>query len=112
MPLKQSVHGICGPRYGRLKQEASIAKPNKTSPSKSRNKPPISNLQTLLKQDTLLALMRRPDGADIKQLSEATGWQSHSVRGAISGGLKKKLGLAVRTERIKGRGTVYKLDVA
>lgn len=89
-----------------------MAKSVKASPSKSRSKPPAINLQPLSKQDRLITLIRRPAGADVRELSEATGWQRHSVRGAISGGLKKKLGLIVRTERIEGRGTVYKLDAA
>ena len=39
----------------------------------------------------------------------ATGWQAHSVRGAISGTLKKKLGLAVTSEPIEKRGRVYRI---
>jgi len=36
----------------------------------------------------------------------------HSVRGMISGTLKKKLGLPIAAEKVDGRGTVYKLDAA
>ena len=45
------------------------------------------------KQATLIAMLRRPDGADLDEIAEATGWKKHSIRGAISGALKKKLGL-------------------
>ena len=38
----------------------------------------------------------------------ATGWQAHSVRGAISGAIKKKLGLDVRSEKTEG-GRVYRI---
>ena len=44
---------------------------------------------------TLVALMRRPEGAEIEEMMVATGWQAHSVRGAISGSVKKMLGLEV-----------------
>ncbi|MBN8535279.1 MAG: DUF3489 domain-containing protein [Rhizobiales bacterium] len=39
---------------------------------------------------TIIALLQRPDGATIDALCEATGWQRHSVRGAIAGSLKRK----------------------
>ncbi len=48
-------------------------------------------------------------GATIEEIVEATGWQAHSVRGAISGALKKKLGLAVTSEKVQARGRVYRI---
>ncbi len=44
---------------------------------------------------SVIAMLRRPKGAGIEELCKATGWQAHSVRGAISGALKKRLGLTV-----------------
>ncbi|SFB94481.1 DUF3489 domain-containing protein [Tropicimonas isoalkanivorans] len=61
------------------------------------------------KQATLIAMLRAPDGATIKEIMAATGWQSHTVRGAMAGALKKKLGLEVASEKIEGRGRVYRL---
>lgn len=61
------------------------------------------------KQAVLIDLLKRPDGADIDELSRALGWQTHSVRGAISGALKKKLGLAVTSEKSAERGRVYRI---
>ena len=48
---------------------------------------------------TLVALMRRPEGAEIEEMIAATGWQAHSVRGAISGSVKKALGLEVTSNK-------------
>ncbi|MFD1509134.1 DUF3489 domain-containing protein [Lacimonas salitolerans] len=64
------------------------------------------------KQAQVIALLQRPEGASIAEIVEATGWLAHSARGLISGGLKKKLGLQITSEKIEGRGTVYKLDAA
>lgn len=50
------------------------------------------------KIDAIIKLMRRPKGASIEQMTAEIGWQPHSVRGAISGAIKKKLGLAVSSE--------------
>ncbi len=64
------------------------------------------------KQGMLIEMLRRPEGASIAEIVEATGWMGHSARGAISGVLKKKLALPVTAEKIEGRGTVYKLETA
>jgi len=61
------------------------------------------------KQDLLVDLLRRKEGATITEAVKATGWQPHSVRGAISGTLKKKLGLAVTSDKVEGRGRVYRV---
>ena len=61
------------------------------------------------KQATLIAMLHTPDGATITEIMAATGWQSHTVRGAMSGALKKKLGLEVTSEKVEDRGRVYKL---
>jgi hypothetical protein len=45
----------------------------------------------------IIALLKRPVGASLKALMRETGWQSHSVRGCISGLLGKKMGLRVRS---------------
>jgi hypothetical protein len=61
------------------------------------------------KQATLIAMLRAPEGATIEEIMAATGWQSHTVRGAMAGALKKKLGLEVTSEKVDGRGRVYSL---
>jgi hypothetical protein len=51
---------------------------------------------------TIIAMLRRAPGASIVALCDATGWQAHSVRGAMSGALKKKLGLKVESTKRDG----------
>ena len=60
------------------------------------------------KQAALIDMLRRDEGATIAQIVEATGWQPHTVRGAISGALKKKLGLTVTSEKTEGGERVYR----
>jgi len=59
------------------------------------------------KQETLIEMLRAEEGATIDEIVEATGWQPHTVRGAMSGALKKKLGLTITSEKIEGRGRTY-----
>ncbi len=61
------------------------------------------------KQALLIDLLARKSGATIAEAVKVTGWQPHSVRGAISGTLKKKLGLTVSSTPVEGRGRVYRI---
>jgi outer membrane biosynthesis protein TonB len=57
----------------------------------------------------VLDLLRRPDGAALKEIMKATGWQPHSVRGFISGTLGKKMGLVVVSTKAEDGERVYSL---
>lgn len=57
---------------------------------------------------TLVELLRRPEGATIEAMIAATGWQAHSVRGAMSGSLKKAMGLTIASEKTEA-GRVYRI---
>ncbi|MEL6485595.1 MAG: DUF3489 domain-containing protein [Pseudomonadota bacterium] len=53
------------------------------------------------KLDTLVKLLGRKNGASIAEMTKATGWQQHSVRGALAGALKKR-GHTIASEKIEG----------
>jgi len=61
------------------------------------------------KQAQLIAMLKTPKGATIEEIIAAFGWQAHTVRAAIAGALKKKLGLEVTSEKVEARGRVYRL---
>lgn len=60
------------------------------------------------KSEMLIASLRRPDGATIAQMGEATGWLPHSVRGFMAGTLRRRYGLSVTSEMTEG-GRVYRI---
>jgi hypothetical protein len=60
------------------------------------------------KQAEVIAMLRRPEGATVDEVANATGWQRHTVRGIFSGTLKKKLGLALASAK-EERGRVYRI---
>ena len=61
------------------------------------------------KQAQLIAMLRRAKGATVDEIAEALSWQPHTVRGAIAGALKKKLGLDVLSDKVEGRGRIYRI---
>ena len=61
------------------------------------------------KQALVIEMLRRPEGASIAEIVEATGWLSHTARGVLAGSLKKKLGLAIDSETDAVRGRIYKV---
>ena len=69
---------------------------------------PQSDPKRPSKQDEVIALLRRPEGATVDEVASATGWQRHTVRGVFSGTLKKKLGLTLASAK-EERGRVYRI---
>jgi Protein of unknown function (DUF3489) len=57
----------------------------------------------------MIALLKRPEGATVRQICELTGWQAHTVRGTFAGALKKKLGLSLVSEKAEGGERVYRI---
>ncbi|CDM23056.1 hypothetical protein BN940_02901 [Castellaniella defragrans 65Phen] len=57
----------------------------------------------------MLELLQRPEGASIAQIMDATGWQAHTVRGTFAGAFKKKLGLAITSDKAQGEERVYRI---
>ena len=83
------------------KKTAAVALP-KTAPRTKEPKPKVTKL------GRLEAMLRRPAGATIEQMSKALDWQTHSVRGAIAGSLTKK-GIKVSSEQPENGLRVYRI---
>ena len=61
------------------------------------------------KQAKLIEMLQRKQGATVDEVVKALDWQPHTVRGAIAGALKKKLNLKIESEKVEGRGRVYRI---
>jgi hypothetical protein len=60
------------------------------------------------KQEAVIAMLRRPEGATVDEVASVMGWQRHTMRGLFSGTLKKKLGLTLASTQ-EERGRVYRI---
>jgi Protein of unknown function (DUF3489) len=69
---------------------------------------PQSEAKRPSKQDQVIAMLRRPEGVTVHEVSSVTGWQRHTVRGVFSGTVKKKLGLTLASAE-EERGRVYRI---
>ncbi len=92
-----------------------MAKSTKST-SKSSRKPKrpskdnSPNTRAGSKQATLIEMLKRPDGATIDEIVKKFDWQPHTVRGAIAGAVKKKLGLDITSEKDEKRGRFYRIQ--
>jgi hypothetical protein len=89
--------------------ETAESKPAKT---KGKRKPKASSgsrTREGTKQAQLIDMLKSRAGATIDEIVKAMKWQPHTVRGAIAGALKKKLGLKVTSEKVDGRGRTYRI---
>ncbi len=68
--------------------------------------------RTGTKQAKLIEMLRTEGGATIDEIVAALDWRPHTVRGALAGALKKKLGLTVTSEKVEGRGRCYRIEDA
>ena len=86
-----------------------------TATNKAKNvSQPIADAQCVGprgKIGIVVGMLRRPEGATVADLMQATDWQPHSVRGAIAGAIKKKLGLAVISTKTEA-GRAYRIEAA
>ena len=84
--------------------------------SQKRQSTPLASPATsaqVSKQARLIALLQSEPGATISQMRSLTGWQAHTVRGTISGALRKRLGLNVVCNAMNESGArIYRIVAA
>ena len=115
LPIKGAASKLILTEAGRA-ERATGDKPVNEAPPPDASDPPAVDQPAADpatpkgKLGALVTLLRRPAGASLPDMMAATGWQSHSIRGAISGALKKKLGLAIESEKT-GAERIYRIAV-
>jgi hypothetical protein len=107
-----------GPARGKVKKAMTAARAT-TEPEAAGEPSGKPTPRAGTKQALMIEMLKRPEGATVEQIAAATGWQHHTIRGAISGALKKKLGLTIEATRTresgpnqtgaKGSSTVYRI---
>jgi hypothetical protein len=107
------MHGVpvttparCNTKESTISKRKNVSTEAPVTSTKTR-KQPASKPKTKLAQ--LEAMLRRPDGATVEQISKSLDWQMHSVRGAMSGALKKKQGLSITSEKTDNGRRIYRI---
>lgn len=85
------------------KQELAVKESSPGAQVRNRTRVQNHRAARRTKTDQIIALLKRPTGATLATLMAATGWQAHSVRGFISGQLRKRMGLDVKSMERGGR---------
>lgn len=96
------------PRPPALKTRAATKPVKAKTAMAPSNTPPPAPATT--KQDQILALLHRPQGASITDLMTVSRWQAHSVRGFLAGTVKKKLGMALVSSKPEGEARCYRIE--
>lgn len=105
-PPQSATSAGSGAKRKRAHRQPADAKPK----AGARKEAKTRAVRTDTKQAALIGMLKRAKGAAIEEIAEALDWQHHTVRGAIAGALKKKLGLKVVSEKSEKRGRIYKIE--
>ena len=89
-----------------------MAKNTTKSKKSAAAKPQKGASQTKTKKETCIALLKRVKGASLAELHKVTGWQAHSVRGFLSGTVKKLMGENLISAQTEGGERRYRIDAA
>lgn len=88
---------------------AAIGKAAGELPIATATEKPTADAPKQSKQQIMIELLKREEGATLHQLVAATGWQKHSVHGAMAGVLKKKLGLTIASDKNRDGERIYRI---
>ena len=117
---REAGDGVAGAApAGQKRRKSASRKPHQLADSKPRRKDTARRsttgtqpaARTGSKQAKVIEMLRRHGGTSVAEMMKATGWQAHSVRGVLSGSLKKKLGLVIVSEKSRTGERRYRISV-
>jgi hypothetical protein len=113
-PKKGSVKSNAPSRRKAASAAATAKKPPSKAARVAAAKTPVKadepKVERVTKQERMLTLLSRPEGASIAEMMQATNWQQHSVRGFLAGTVKKKLGFSLTTSKVAGDDRRYRIE--
>jgi hypothetical protein len=80
----------------------------KRQASRAGAKRTIADVPSGTKLAALIAVLSTPQGATIAHMMALTGWQAHSIRGVMSGAIKKQQGLSIASKKV-GDERIYRI---
>ncbi len=89
------------------RSKSGLAQKAQKNSASGKSQAPL--LQTNTKQVGVINLLSRAQGTTISAIMKSTGWQQHSVRGFLAGVVRKKLGLALESEKKEGADRIYRI---
>jgi hypothetical protein len=92
-----------------LTKAAKAASPKAAGNGARKAKKAATGERGPTKSDQGLDMLRRKRGVTVAEMGEAFGWLPHTTRAWISATAGKKLGNAIETEVVEGRGRVYRI---
>ena len=112
-PKRQAANAGPGPKAAKTARRTAtsgkVAAKRSRRTERTRRAPQSAAAKNRTKQAVLIALLSRSEGASVPEMAAKADWQHHSVRGFLSGTVKKKLGLGLTSETLAGRGRVYRI---
>jgi Protein of unknown function (DUF3489) len=107
MSTQETTTETAKPR--KAKAGKKTAKAKKATTAKKTKATKVKGTRSGSKAEKVLELMRRKEGATLAEIAKATGWQSHSIRGLVSGHVIKKLGFKVQSTKSEAGERTYQI---
>ena len=92
------------------KAKITAAAANPKAPAKAPTTADNLKVEQVTKQERVLRLLSRAEGASVEEMMQATDWQQHSVRGFLAGTVKNKLGFPLTSSKGKDGVRRYRIE--